>query len=239
MWGTWFSNLKHEVVLQLLEHAGIVGGNVCIIFFYQFWILISMQGAYWTLNNTSNNTTFLKSLQAHYKTAQPIVKFNAHDSHIPCFSHIVNIVIQCILKALDQGVTQDSELPDLIDADNEDDKDDTAVVADNDDNNNGESSCGIISKVQRLVHTIRASGQQQELLCSVIIRGNESKLWVNTKKEVISIQPYQLILNVCMCWDSTYQMLICTLKFSQVNILYLFLIININNTNSLSSTWKI
>ena len=89
------------------------------------------------------------------------------------------------------------------------------------------------------IPTICASGQWQELLHSVIIRGNESKWWVNAKKEVISIQPCQLILDVRTCWDSTYQMLICALEFSQVNILYLFLIININNINSLSSTWEI
>ena len=171
--------------------------------------------------------------------AQPIVEFNACDSRIPCFPHIVNIVTQCILKALDQGVTQDSELPDLIDADDGDDKDDTAVVADDDDDDNGGSLCSIILKVRQLVCTIRASGQRQELLHSVIIRGNESKWWVNMKKEVISIQPCQLILDVCTRWDSTYQMLIHTLEFSQVNILYLVLIININNTNSLSSTWEI
>ena len=167
------------------------------------------------------------------------MEFNARDSRIPCFPHIVNIITQCILKALDQGVTQDSELPDLIDADDEDDKDDAVVVADDDDDDNGGSSRSIISKVWQLVHTIRASDQQQELLRSVIIRGNESKWWVNVKKKVISIQPRQLILNVRMRWDSTYQMLICALEFSQVNILYLFLIININNTNSLSSTWEI
>ena len=101
------------------------------------------------------------------------MEFNAHDSCIPCFPHIVNIITQCILKALDQGVTQDSELPDPIDANDEDDKDDTVVVADDDDNDNGGSSRSIISKVQQLVRTICASGQQQELLRSVIIRGNE------------------------------------------------------------------
>ena len=181
--------------------------------------------------------TFLKSLEAHYKTAQSIVEFNACDSCIPCFPHIVNIVTQCILKVLDEGVAQDSELPDLIDADDEDDEDDGVVVADDDDDNGG-SSHGIILKVQWLVCTICTSGQQQELLCSLIIRGNELKWWVNAKNEVISIQPHQLILGVCMHWDGTYQMLVHALKFSQVNTLYLFSIININNTNSLSSTWE-
>ena len=106
--------------------------------------------------------------------AQPIVEFNACNSCIPCFSHVVNIITQRILKVLDQGVVQDSEFPDLIDADNGDDENDCVVVAD-DDNDNGGSLHSVILKVRQLVCTICASGQRQELLCSLIIRGNESK----------------------------------------------------------------
>jgi hypothetical protein len=89
-----------------------------------------------------------------------------------------------------------------------------------------------VSKVRQLVRTIRASGQRQELLRTVIVKGNASGWWTNLQNEVINIPPRQLILDVCTHWDSTYQMLVRALELREVSISLLFSINNINNTNS-------
>jgi len=95
-----------------------------------------MQGAHWTLDNASNNLTFLKELQVYYETTD--VEFDAQESWIPCFPHVINIVTQHILEALEEGVQViNNELPNLVDMnDNNDEDDGTGTVVDEDDSDN-------------------------------------------------------------------------------------------------------
>jgi len=181
-----------------------------------------MQGSHWTTDNTSNNYSMMKELGKYYRMNWPNVSFNSQTAHIFCFSHVINIIIQHILAALDHPSynkspdesqsKNDKDSPSLIDVDDED-EDNEGDQEEEEDNNDDDNSAslltavsGMISKVCCLVWTIRTSGLHQEALERIIVSGNGSGLWTDLNSNVVVIQPHQLILDVKTYWDSMYQM---------------------------------
>ena len=71
------------------------------------------------LNNTSNNGAFLTSLQAIYRHRQPDIVFDAQDSQVACFPHIINICMQHTIKALNNADPDFEEEGDDTDTQND------------------------------------------------------------------------------------------------------------------------
>jgi len=189
-------------------------------------------------DNASNNTTFMKVLGELYAKRQPEVSFDARNSHVFCFPHVINIIAQRMINALDNRVFPDDDDKDEAD-DDEDDEDDEGsgggIAGGLDDNNHDsgddnsdidgvvdDSSAipdvplGVITKVCKLVRTIRASGQRQDVLRRVIQMGNQGGLWLDEQGNPMTIALRQLILDVPTRWDSTHQMLIRFVEFRHV-----------------------
>lgn len=163
------------------------------------------------MDNASNNDTFINE---YYKLNQPLVA-NAMTYYIRCFPHIINIVCQTTIKALDTNASDD-------DAENA-----------NNDIANDQVPTGLLAKVRALIRTIRASGQHQAALTGTIEQGNVLKWWSNLKGETIEIKPRRLLLDVRTRWDSTFQMLCRFYDLKQVCRHLISLLIS-SNSNTLN-----
>lgn len=110
--------------------------------------------------------------------------------YVRCFPHVINVVCQRVIKALEElsGGSGDDDDDDEIDR-------------------NDQVPASILSKVRALIRTIRASGQRQAAFREVIHKGNQLGYWVEGG-ETLRVQPRNLILDVRTRWDSTYQMLV-------------------------------
>lgn len=91
-----------------------------------------------------------------------------------------------------------------------------------DDNSTTLPSVGLLSKVRSLIRAIRASGQRQDALADIIVRGNTAGMWVDAQQHVISLDVKKLLLDVRTRWDSTFQMLVRLHELKQVCIFYSF-----------------
>lgn len=133
-----------------------------------------------------------------------ITSFNAKDNRIMCFSHVVNIAVQHVLRKMSSVKAPE----------NDDDNSEGPTDDDDDaDENRGfgqtfEAAClqDPISRLRKIVMAIRASGQRREALTTWIENGNKSRLFVLQNKSV-EIKPMQLLRDVRTRWDSTYQMI--------------------------------
>ena len=187
------------------------------------------------MDNASNNYSMMREMGNYYRANWPDMSFNPRTAHIFCFSHVINIVTQRILEVLDspgydespdeEAEEEEDEDEDKDEGDDEEGNEESDPDEDDEDkgDNNDDSaspsalvSGGVISKVCRLVRTIRASGLCQEALEKIIISGNSSGLWTDLNGNVVVIQPHQLILDIKTRWDSTYQMLIWVNELQQV-----------------------
>jgi hypothetical protein len=171
----------------------------------------------------------LQHLYEKLKKRDPNINLGSvKNSRIRCFPHIVNIVTQHMLKALDSGADGD-ESP--VNSDTEDSNDMPFLVdiTDNDNDSEQEEDVivdnlpppGIISKIRRLVKWIHQSSQRMALLERVIAMGNTGRLWKDANGNVVEIKPRALIHDVKTRWDSTFLMIRRILEFRQVCIIYL------------------
>ena len=174
------------------------------------YLLAMHQAGHWTLDNASNNGSFLTSLQEIYSRRQPDIVFSAEDSRIACFPHVINICVQHTLKALNDVNDDDEE-------GEEDDEDDSTIQ-------NRNVPADLLGKIRSLVKAIRASGQRQASFDQVVLSGNDAGWWKDENGEPIAIKPLRFLRDVRTRWDSTYQMLVRILMFKQVKSLILALV---------------
>jgi hypothetical protein len=174
------------------------------------------------MDNAANNTTFLASLYKTLNTRNPSGSLQPLQAYIRCFPHVVNLVTQTMIKALDTPGRE--RIPDLEEINNSDDSDDEREDqdggnqdSDSSDEDDAEPTVGVVSKIRRLVRTIRASDQRQSMLTRVVEMGNKGGLWTDYHGKTVQIEPRQLILDVRTRWDSTYQMLVRAAEFLQVH----------------------
>ncbi|CAG8704200.1 1210_t:CDS:2, partial [Ambispora leptoticha] len=136
------------------------GENLCEAFVkscHEFGILTKIFTI--TSDNASNNDTFMKYLEIICEEEN--ISFNAINSHCRCIAHIINLVVQDILKQIKAGEAQTE--------DNILDNIDTIITA-------GE----IIPKLRKLIVKIRSSPQRKERF----IRHAEHLKCVNSDKEL-------------------------------------------------------
>ncbi|KAF8628768.1 hypothetical protein AX17_005918 [Amanita inopinata Kibby_2008] len=89
------------------------GKNICnTVKLLLMWAAITpsqLENSHWTVDNASNNTTFLNELKEDLQRQTPPVNFSTRNSHIFYFPHIINLVAQHIIKELNGGVEDDSD----------------------------------------------------------------------------------------------------------------------------------
>ena len=191
-----------QLCINLLDRAGTTAN---VSFFFFFWDLvysdILKQSGHWTLDNLTTNDKMLEFLEKLFKERE-IFSFDAKDNRIMCFPHIINIAVQHVLKkmSLVKAPENDDDFEDLIEKSNTDEG-----------RGFGQSfkaACAQdpITRLRKIVMTIRSSGQRRDALTTWIETGNKSGLFVFNNKP-IEIQPKQLLQDVRTRWDSTYLMI--------------------------------
>jgi hypothetical protein len=164
-----------------------------------------MQSGHWTLDNLSTNDKMLEFLEKLLLECE-ITSFDAKDNRIMCFPHTVNIAVQHVLDKMSSVKAPEND---------EDDPEDSADEANEADTDEGrgfgqtfEDACAQdpIVRLRKIVVAIRSSGQRRDALMTWIETGNNSGLFVLNNKTV-KILPTQLLRDVRMRWDSTYQMI--------------------------------
>ncbi|KAG6905720.1 hypothetical protein DXG01_001144 [Tephrocybe rancida] len=173
------------------KHSGI-----CIVQTVQHLLtragLTPSPQSHWTLDNTSNNGTFIESF---LNSTFPNLEDGPRSLLIACFPHIINLCALDMCKALNSN-----DNTELDDNDNDfDNCDDTAIE---DQTNKG----SILWK-------------HRAILIKAIREGNSFGFWSEMDKDgtpiTVEIPPCVLLRDVCTQWDSVYYMLMCLLKQKQ------------------------
>lgn len=180
------------------------------------------------------------------------IPFDAGDTRISCFPHVVNLATQCILKSLTNtdlaGETEDfgddsdddegqgTRASDGEDSDSEDSADDDLDSnndADTDIPRKGattyEDACNVdpITRCRKISRTIRSTGQRRDEFDELIMKGN-IKGWFKVDGETVQVPPLQLLLDVRMRWDSTFIMIKRFIELQPVRpIVVFYFILNV------------
>jgi hypothetical protein len=167
------------VVLQLLDRAGITA-------------LIG----WFTLDNASNNDTFVVALEALLKARD--IDFCAVENRIMCFAHIINICCQHLVE----GFTN-TALVDPVE---------TFVAAERPREPNAQTFEEAVKRDpialgRVVVRKIRSSGQRREHFKSIIIEGNSKAHFTLPDGSPMTVPLLQLLRDVKTRWDSIYYMI--------------------------------
>ncbi|KAJ7190445.1 hypothetical protein GGX14DRAFT_378288 [Mycena pura] len=121
--------------------------------------------------------------------------FDSSDNFIRCFSHIINLCSQAVLKSM----LKDDTAEHYSDTETDD------ATASN------ESDAGPIQRARKTVAFVRKSGQRRDELASIIEQGNVNQAWVEVQPDnsqvVIFLKCVTLLPGVKTRWDSEFYML--------------------------------
>ncbi|CAE6411444.1 unnamed protein product, partial [Rhizoctonia solani] len=203
---THFYNKDRQMVNCLIAFRVVegthAGAHLAEIFFETLdeFGIVSKLGLI-TLDNASNNDTFMAQLEV-YMAARGM-DFDRHGNRLRCFPHVINLAVQDILAALaDSAVefqrTEESKGSTLTDE----------VVA-----YLNALSTSPHDRVRRTAAALRF-GQRRQGLQNTINEGNQNGLFRQPKlvdglwiTEEFIMSPLQLILDCPTRWSSTYYMI--------------------------------
>lgn len=151
----------HSLALDFVPSEGKhTGRDIAKIFFdvlKHYGIQDKVQGI--TVDNASANTTFIRELDVLMKKEK--IDFNIEDQHFRCFSHIMNLGVQDVLKLINIEVTESSEFccTEASDKNNVDDDEfyDDDIDSVNEDDN--EVFLNVIAKIRKTCKKVRVSEQ--------------------------------------------------------------------------------
>jgi hypothetical protein len=154
------------------------------------------------MDNLTTNDAMMRKIEEILEERE--IPFNAEDSRIMCFPHIINIIVQHVLAKMTSAPILDSD-HDESDATN----DDLLVGADQ----RGRTqtfqsafSADPIGRCRKLVVKLRSSGQRRDDFNNWVKTGNE-KNWFKIKGKAVKLPHKELLRDVPTRWDSTYQMI--------------------------------
>ena len=86
--------------MHLLDQVNITG-NVCVFqtvlrLLNHYNLMTTLQAGHWTLDNTSNNGTFLEELEILFRECD--IDLDHLERQIMCFLHVINISCQHIIN---------------------------------------------------------------------------------------------------------------------------------------------
>ena len=188
------------------SHGKHAGKDIAVIFFNtvkNYNIQEKVQGI--TLDNASANTSFIRQLGTLMRSEN--IEFDVEDQHFRCFSHIINLAVQDILKLIKFDV-ENSSFKDLYTdenevSDNESFSDDSSDYDHADDNVLSNS----VAKIRVICKKVRYSEQLK----------NKLKLFC----EAAGIKFINLILDVRTRWDSSYDMIDTAFRMKKALIMLL------------------
>ena len=164
-----------------------------------YMILISFKVGHFTMDNASTNQTMMQELEKILKKRD--IDFDATDRQVMCYGHIVNLSSgRVIEKASSSNSTADDDevRPRPTPPNSPDQSYDDAVARDP------------IALGRNVVRVIRASGTRRNTFNELIETGNARGWFVvgqPPNQKTITLEPKQLLRDVCTRWDSVYQML--------------------------------
>jgi hypothetical protein len=157
------------------------------------------------MDNLNTNDAMMREIQKILEDRE--IPFNAKDSRIMCFPHIVNIMVQHVLDKMTSAPALDSDDEDSDSSKSADEDSDppadqrgriqtfeSAVLADP------------IGRCRNLVVKLRSSGQIKDEFNNWVKTGNE-KNWFKIKGNAIKLPHKEFLRDVRTRWDSTYQMI--------------------------------
>ena len=153
------------------------------------------QGGHWTLDNASNNGTFMEHLEILLRLRD--IDFDHMDRRIMCFPHVINICCQHVIREFTNlDLVDTPELAELsldpVSAQSYDD----AVRRDP------------VARGQNVTCVLRNSGQRRNTFDELIIDRN-TKGWFRAgiPPVVIKLPLHQLLRNVKTRWDTIFFMI--------------------------------
>lgn len=161
-----------------------------------------MQLGHITMDNLNTNDAMMRKIEEILQDRE--IPFNAKDSRIMCFPHIINIIVQHVLTKM-TSASVDSDSDDESGSTNED----LPVPADQRGRTQTFESAFLadpIGRARRLVVKLRSSGQRRDDFNNWVKTGNE-KNWFKIKGKAVKLPHKELLRDVPTRWDSTYQMI--------------------------------
>jgi hypothetical protein len=183
-----------DTVIRLLDCADITANVRSLTTISPGPKMIMFQVGHWTLDNASNNATFMQELEILLHLWD--IDFDADNRRIMCFPHIVNICCQHVIKKFTNiELLDDSEQIQAPNPPNALSYED-AVKHDP------------IARGRNLVRVMRSSGQRHEAFYNFIGDGNV-RGWFHSGDlpGPIEIRLLQLLHDVKTWWDSVYFMI--------------------------------
>jgi hypothetical protein len=173
-----------RIIYMLLDRAGIKekARNVCLI--WNFHSELNPQVGLFTMDNASNNDTFIRSFAALMEEKGIPWFENPDHARVMCFPHIVNLASEQVIKHF----TSLDYLEDL---------DDTNEPAPGD----------VVQRARIIVKKIRASSVRTDLFSLAVETGNRSNRFVDAENNCVQLPDLRLILDVKTRWDSLKYML--------------------------------
>lgn len=173
---------------------------------------ISYQIGHFTMDNASSNLTFMAHLATELH-AIGVDDFDAKKNLIRCFSHIINLSAQAVIKKMEKDDTaehySDTETEPATPTDHSDDDQLNFLRP-----VRTTRKSGPIHRARKTVGFIRKSGLRRDRLVDIIGDGNAKQLWMELRvvgnaveKVVIVLKPVMLLPDVKTRWDSLFYML--------------------------------
>jgi hypothetical protein len=135
----------------------------------------------------SNNNTFMEELERIL--VHKGIQFNAQENHVRCYPHIINLCAQAVVASLSMTDFWDDD--EKSEHPPEHQMFEEAIAHDP------------IGLARRVVVKLRSSGKIRMVFHDIMkVKGYNN--------------PQQLICDVKTCWDSTFHMISCFLKYKDV-----------------------
>lgn len=168
------------------------------------------------MDNLNTNDAMMRKIAELLEDRE--IPFDAQDSRIMCFPHIINIAVQHVLANMTSAArTSDNE--DLGHSAHED-----LSAEQRSRIQTFESACTAdpIGRCRKLVIKLRSSGQRRDDFNNWVKTGNE-KNWFKLRGQVVKVPHRELLRDVETRWDSTYQMIKRCVEMRPVLCFSLFL----------------
>jgi hypothetical protein len=164
-----------RIIFQIYEQAGIIDkvAEFILFFFLPRLNAYALQMGHFTMDNASNNNTFMSYL-AMLLAEKGVLDFDTEENYIRCFSHVINLCSQAVIRAMEKQDSRDDH-PET-ETETESDEDTGCAVR-------TRRRAGPIRRARKTVAFIRKSGQRRDEFLETIKLGNEKQSWTEIRDD--------------------------------------------------------
>jgi hypothetical protein len=155
------------------------------------------------MDNLNTNDAMMREIEKILADRE--IPFNAKDSRVMCFPHIINIAVQQVLDKMTSASVVNSD-SDVSGSDSEDSSDPPADKRGRTQTFESAFSEDPIGRCRKLVVKLRSSGQIRDDFSNWVKAGNE-KNWFKIKGKPVKLPHKEFLRDVPTRWDSSYQMI--------------------------------